>query len=231
MTKDNTTYSLIVYFLILFTPVIAPQKNKIKFEHLSIEQGLSQNFVQDILQDQQGFLWFATEDGLNRYDGNEFKIYRHDTNNPKSISDNVILNLYEDDTGILWIGTRSGGVNIFDSANERFEHIRHNPDDTTSLSSDWVLAVHKDKSGILWIGTNGGGLNSSLLNSIKSKNGSKKRSSLTFIHYRYISSDSLSLSSDRVSSICEDSLGTLWFGTYGGGLNKFDRENGRFTLL
>ncbi len=83
---------------------------RIRFEHLTIEQGLSVTGVVDIVQDQTGFMWFATEDGLNKYDGYSFEVYRHDPEKPNSLTDSIITVVYEDRTGNLWVGTYSGGL-------------------------------------------------------------------------------------------------------------------------
>ncbi len=95
----------------------------LKFEHISIEQGLSQSTVFCILQDSKGFMWFGTEDGLDRYDGYSFKVYRHDPDNPNSINDNYVMSIYEDRSGFLWIGTLSG-LDRFDRKTERLITIR-----------------------------------------------------------------------------------------------------------
>jgi ligand-binding sensor domain-containing protein len=83
------------------------------FDRLTITQGLSQNNVYTTLRDSQGFLWFGTLDGLNRYDGYDFKIFRHESRTNHSISDNYINVLFEDSHGIIWVGTRGGGLNSF----------------------------------------------------------------------------------------------------------------------
>ena len=77
----------------------------VRFEHLSIEDGLSQNAGLDIFQDSRGYLWIGTQDGLNRYDGYSFKVYKHDPDDPTSLSHNSILEIAEDSKGFLWIGT------------------------------------------------------------------------------------------------------------------------------
>jgi hypothetical protein len=82
-----------------------------RFEHVSIEEGLSESVVNCILQDSKGFMWFGTQDGLNRYDGYTFVIYRPDLDDPNSLSDRWITTLHEDTHGNLWIGTRNGGLN------------------------------------------------------------------------------------------------------------------------
>src|SRR5574339_416633 len=85
----------------------------VRFEHLSIEDGLSQNAGLTIFQDSRGYLWIGTQDGLNRYDGYGFKIFKHDPDDPTSLSHNSILAVAEDTNGYLWIGTWGGGLNRF----------------------------------------------------------------------------------------------------------------------
>ena len=86
----------------------------VRFEHLSIEDGLSQNAGLDLFHDSRGYLWIGTQDGLNRFDGYSFKIYKHDPDDPTSISHNSILTIAEDACGALWIGTWGGGLNRYD---------------------------------------------------------------------------------------------------------------------
>ena len=131
---------------------INPQQ-RLEFEHISVEHGLSQSTVNCILQDSIGFLWFGTTDGLNRYDGYSFKVYRHDSQDPNSLSDNHIMALAEDQEGVLWIATRGGGLNRYDRQTDTFTHDRHNPDDPGSLAYDWVESLYIDRDGILWAGT------------------------------------------------------------------------------
>ena len=92
---------------------LSAQERNIRFRRLSIDEGLSQSAVNCILQDRHGFIWIGTEDGLNRYDGYTFTVYKHDLDDPSSLSDSWIWTLYEDREGTLWIGTRVGGLNRF----------------------------------------------------------------------------------------------------------------------
>ena len=101
---------------------LSAQNNDIKFEHLSLEQGLSQSAVICLLQDSRGFMWFGTEDGLSKYDGYDFVVYRHDPQDPQSLSDNFVESIYEDQSQVLWIGTRGGGLNQFDREKETFTY-------------------------------------------------------------------------------------------------------------
>jgi len=180
------------------------------FTHLSIEDGLSQNAVWNILQDRLGFIWIGTQDGLNRYDGYEFKVYRNDPDDTTGLSDNDITALYEDRSGTLWVGTKSGGLNQFDRTTGHFVHYLHDPNDPHSLSHNNVLTIYEDQSGLLWIGTRGGGLNRF------------NRDTEQFAPYQHDPDNPNSLSHDTVSSIAEDQSGFLWIATQGGGLNRFD---------
>src|SRR5688572_25600722 len=110
-----------------------PYSKNVRFEQISLEEGLSQSVVNAILQDKQGFLWVGTDDGLNRYDGYEFKIYKPESNNPDSISDRTITSLLEDENGYLWIGTRAGGLNRYDPATGIFTHYFHNKNNSQSI--------------------------------------------------------------------------------------------------
>src|SRR5512138_988433 len=100
-----------------------------RFEHLTIEDGLSQNAGLAVFQDSKGYLWIGTQDGLNRYDGYSFHIYKHDPEDPNSLSHNSILAITEDKDGFLWIGTWGGGLNRFDPSTEKFVHYRYDAND------------------------------------------------------------------------------------------------------
>jgi len=187
------------------------QKNDIKFERISLEHGLSQSGVTCILQDNQGFMWFGTGDGLNKYDGYKFEVYRHNPSDPNSLSSNGVFSIYEDQSGILWIGTFGGGINRFDREENEFTHWVNEPGNPNSLSHDYVNSIYEDREGVLWIGTRSG------LNRLVPSD--SEGSHLIFMRYKHSPNDPNSLSHDYVSSIYEDRSGVLWIGTRGG-LNK-----------
>lgn len=220
MVKRSTCLSLFLLCLIfaLFNSQLAFSKTSrvTKFERLSVEDGLSQASTTSIIQDKNGFLWFGTRDGLNRYDGYEFKIYRTDTDNINAISSNYVWSIYEDINGYIWVGTLGGGLNKFDPTTERFTHFRHNKTNVNSLSNDSVYFITSDQSGYIWIGTADG------LNRLD-----PKTNNFTLFHHD--ASDPNSLSSNFVVSILEDKQGTIWVGTNGGGLNKFDQTTQKLT--
>jgi signal transduction histidine kinase/ligand-binding sensor domain-containing protein/ActR/RegA family two-component response regulator len=183
-----------------------------RFTHLSVEQGLSQGTVLCILQDHKGFLWFGTEDGLNCYDGYEFKTFKPIPGEPLSLGNNYVSDLCEDRSGTLWIGFNAGGFDRFDCAKEQFVHYRNRPGDPSGLSSDNVFALCEDRSGNIWIATDHG------LNLLTP--GNKYSTNPRFIVYRHAPGNPSSLSHDDLRSLLEDLNGTIWVGTNGGGLNK-----------
>jgi signal transduction histidine kinase/streptogramin lyase len=184
---------------------------------------LSQNHIRSICAGEPGALWIGTfNEGLDHFDiaTGKFTHYRHDPSDPHSLSDNRIRSLCRDKSGTLWIATFGGGLNKREKGKRGFVHYRHNSTDPNSLSDDRIYTLYEDRSGTLWIGTFGGGLNQLVQND---------SSSVRFIRYQHNPADSDSLSDHPVISICEDKVGTLWIGTYGGGLFKFDRQRETFT--
>jgi len=191
----------------------------LKFDRISLDQGLSQAKVGSIVQDSKGFLWFGTADGLNKYDGYSFTVYDHDPLDSTSLSDSRIQAIYEDKAGTIWIGTAGGGFNKFDRGTEKFTHYKHDPSNPTSLSNNHVLSIYEDRYGIFWLGTVGGGLNRF------------DRETGQFKHFKHDPGNPNSISHDRVFPICEDEFGYLWIGTNDGGLNRFDRETEKFEIF
>ena len=188
----------------------------LRFDRISIEQGLSQSSVYAIFQDRRGFLWFGTEDGLNRYDGYTFKTYKPDPDVPTSLSDRWITSIIEDRDGYLWIGTRQGGLNRYNPQTEQFRQFRHDRDMSSSLSDDHVNTLFLDKNGNLWAGTQSG---LDLYNPAAN----------TFMHYTFSPTETESLTGRNVTAIYQDDRGRFWVGTSTGGLNEFDLKTQKFT--
>lgn len=187
----------------------------IRFDHLSQEQGLSQNAVLCIFQDSRGFMWFGTEDGLNRYDGYTFTVYRHDPSDPHSLPSDYVWAIDEDAAGDLWIATQGGGIARWERKRDRFVRLRQNPREPAGLSSDAVRALLVDHGGAVWIGTRDAGLDR-----LDPRTG-------VFTHYRRDPADPSSLADDSVYALHEDRSGALWVGT-NGGLNRFRPGKGGF---
>ena len=127
----------------------------LRFDRLSIRDGLSQKDVYALVQDRQGFMWLGTRYGLNRYDGYTFSVYRNIPFDAASLSDNWVLSLWEDRTEGLWVGTLRG-LNRLDPATGRVVRYRHDPDEAHSLSHDLIWTIYEDRDGTLWVGTEGG---------------------------------------------------------------------------
>ncbi len=195
------------------------QVRNIRFERIATEDGLSQADVYSILQDRQGFMWFATQYGLNRYDGYSFEHLLHDPYDPSTLSHNFIYAVIEDRHGIFWIGTMGGGLNRWNPENNTLNHYRHDPADPTSLSNDRIRVLLEDREGFVWIGTDGGGLNR-----FESATG-------TFARFIHNPAEPDSLSTDRILAVYQDSGGTFWVGTDGGGLNRFEPETETFSKI
>lgn len=193
-----------------FPPSIANAETPLapRFTHITVEDGLSHNLVFAVMQDRRGFMWFGTQDGLNRYDGYTLTAYRHRRSAPDSLADNPIYALLEDSTGTIWVGTPRG----LDSFAGDADHFTHYP-----AISEQVSSLHEDRSGVLWIGTSGSGLYR-----FDRENGE-------FRQYRHDPGNASSLSSDQITAIHEDGQGTLWVGTAGGGLNALDLTTGVAT--
>lgn len=210
--KKILSWSL--FFFLLIQPLLYSQKENIRFKRISIEDGLSQVSVNCILQDNKGFMWIGTRDGLNRYDGYKFKVYKYNPDDRKTISDNFVKVIYKDKEGMLWIGTNSGGINGFDPQTECFTRYMKGKNKNQGLNNNEVSCIYEDRSGIIWIATNGGGLN---------KFDRETR------HFTYYTNETSGLSDNHVTCIYEDRYGMFWVGTLGYGLNLFDRTIGRFN--
>jgi|WetSurMetagenome_2_1015567.scaffolds.fasta_scaffold01847_3 signal transduction histidine kinase/ligand-binding sensor domain-containing protein/DNA-binding response OmpR family regulator len=210
---NKKSFSLFIFFLIIVLPINLNSQS-ILFNHLTTNNGLSNNYVSDIFQDRYGFLWFATDDGLNRFDGYEFKIYRNNPQDKNSISDNTILSFSEDAKGNLWIGTKNGFVNRYDPILDRFTKWEIKSDIT---KENPIYVLYVDKNNLVWIGTYRSGLYR--LNPESDK----------IDHWLFDANNSASLSSNFISSIVEDELGNFWIGTYSG-LNKLSPDKYSFKF-
>jgi len=146
----------ILFAATLFSSIGTAQFPDFKFNHINENQNLSHSSVLNIVQDNEGFLWFATIDGLNRFDGYTCKVFKHHDGDSTSISSNFIHRIYIDTDGEIWITTRDGGLNKFDKYTEKFMCYRHNPNLDSSISSDKAAAILQDKKGNYWVSSDGG---------------------------------------------------------------------------
>jgi two-component system sensor histidine kinase ChiS len=208
---------LLSLFPILTTNLHA-QPQDLKFTNITIEDGLSHSKVNCIYQDNQGFLWFGTNEGLNKYDGYTFSMFQPDPDDPHSISANLIRCILEDSKGNLWIGTEAGGLNRYDRNYKSFSHFTADSSSEIMLSGNNINSIIEDSQGKLWLGTDQG---------LDRLDLEQKK---VFNYRPYPSAGDLQ-SANEVIVVYEDGFGTLWIGTLGGGLCSFDRERLKFSYF
>jgi len=150
--KFQTALFLVFYTL---SSTLFAQED-ISFRHLKVTDGLSQNTISAILHDSRGFMWFGTQDGLNRYDGYEFRVFRHDRDDPTSISTNWIWSVDEDSSGNIWASTFGGGLSCFDRYSEKFITFNNDPKNPKSISHTTVWDFVEHPKGSYWVATNNG---------------------------------------------------------------------------
>jgi signal transduction histidine kinase/ligand-binding sensor domain-containing protein/ActR/RegA family two-component response regulator len=205
-----------ILLLLLTTKLAYPQTAHLSFEHLGTAQGLSQSNVICSLQDSRGFMWFGTREGLNKYNGYNFTVYKNEIGDNRSLSNNLIMDMVEDVRGDLWIGTWGGGLDRFDRKTNQFTHFQHHADDPGSISSNLLQALLKDSRGMLWVGTEDGGLD-------------RMDSAGHFTHYQNRPGDPTSLADNHVKHIYEDANHRIWVATQNGGLDVLDQDMRTFS--
>ena len=188
------------------------QKNKIAFNHLTVENGLSQSSVFSIAQDSVGFMWFGTKDGLNKYNTRNFEVFKRERGNPNSITTGQNVNaLYTDRSGQLWIGTHRG-LNRYIQESNSFQRYVNDPKVKTSLSYNTVRAIFQDSKGRMWIGTDSG------LNVLVKPD--------RFIRFMPQANGKPGLAHYLIKSIVEDQYGAMWIGTLQGLTRMMEGKNG-----
>jgi ligand-binding sensor domain-containing protein len=184
------------------------------FEKLTSQSGLSNNKVNCIVQDARGFIWFGTDDGLNRYDGKNFTIFRNQPGNAHSISGNMITDLLEDKSGILWIATADGGLTKYDfrlSPRQQFVQYKHLPADPTSIPVNILNALLEDPYGNLWIATSGAGV-------------------LKFDKQNETFTTGDLAKTNTCLDLEFDKNGQIWVGRQGGGIMKINPRTHAFSM-
>ncbi|MYM31112.1 GAF domain-containing protein [Duganella sp. CY15W] len=162
----------------------------LRFEHLGVEQGLTQESVTSVLQDNHGYMWFGTQAGLNRYDGYRVTNFKNDPALAHSLQDNYVQALYEDATGQLWVGNK-GGLDRYDPVLQGFTHV---------LSKVSVTAIVGDGKQGLWLVTADG------LQHLDTASSQLQT-------LRHADADSTTINDDRVGALVHDKQGNLWLGT------------------
>ena len=194
-------------------PVLLPvvDGNDIRFTQLRSEQRRLEGEVNHILQDDQGFMWFGTSDGLKRYDGYGLREYRHDPRDPNSLSGATIYSLFKDRSGRLWVGS-DAFLDMFDPATDKFTHFSGHG---TAGIEGTVLDIRQDRKGMLWVASQKG------LYRLDPANWQT-------LHYEHKPDDSSTLSSNSLKATFEEKDGTFWVGTEKG-LDIFDPNTGKVT--
>lgn len=187
------------------------QKSTLAFKYLSSDDGLSQNSINCMHQDRQGFMWFGTHDGLNRFDGYQFVHYRNERNNKHSLSNNYITDIYEDEEGVLWITTFGGGLNSLNPNTGEINRIPIIPEDSVSFPYTSLFSITEYPTGILWIG-GGEGLIRFDKKTMRAKIFLENKKAGNTYDYNYI------------GTIIPDGTGNLWMQS-NLGLSKFDTKS------
>ena len=192
-----------------------PAVRPMYFEHLTTRDGLSQSTINGILQDSQGYLWLATENGLDRYDGDTIREYRRERGVEHGLASDYIWSMAEDARGDLWLATDGGGVARWDRRTEQFQLFRHDAQRPGTLASDAVRTLLIDARGRIWVGTLDQGLDV-----LDPKTGDVR-------HFRHHEGDPHSLAADAVCALYADHRGRIWIGT-DGGLSRYDPASDDF---
>ena len=208
-------YIFTVVLLTVSTCLFA-QNQQLHFDHLGTAEGLSELTPLCMLQDSKGFIWIGTEDGLNRYDGYKFKIFRNDVKDATSIGSNYIQDIIEDKDGDIWVATAGAGLNRFDRKTNTFHRYQHDEKNRNSISSDFLSKIVTDRSGKMWLATQTSGLNL-----FDPKTGNS-------IHYFHNDNNPKSISANDIMAICRDRNNNIWVGTVNSGLSLFDRQKNNF---
>lgn len=188
--------------------------DKITSENIKTEKGLSVNGVNCIAQDLYGYMWFGTWDGLNKFDGYKFTVFKpNDAGQNTDLSNQTIRSLLVDKEGTLWVGTEVG-INKYQREQQTFKQYKRVAGSKTSLSNDTARVLFEDSFGNIWVGTQNG------LNLLDKKKG-------TFVQYTNIPSDTNSISGNIIYDILEDGSGFMWIAT-DKGLNKFNPLTKKF---
>ena len=198
-------------------------QQRLDFNYIGGKDGLTENVVNDIIQDKNGFIWLATNDGLNRYDGYNMISFRYDPANTNSLSSNVLTALKVDKNGMLWIGTSDGGLNRYNPENNTFIRFQNNPADATTIASGMLDNIEEDLDGNIWLNIRNKGIDRLVSNDFKTQ----------FVHYNthnlgnnYVAV----LKSNTTTGISKSSFGGIWVCSEKG-IQRITAENNKTDNL
>jgi ligand-binding sensor domain-containing protein len=189
------------------------------FYSLTQDNGLSNANINCILQDDNGFMWFGTNDGLNKFDGYVFTVYRNSPKDKHSISSNHITCMHQDANGVIWIGTKGGGLNAYDPKIDKFVRYQQPGQNGSSASDNDILSIFENNDATLWIGTDGAGLY---------RFNTNDHSVTKYLHDPY---SEKSISSNEVIALELSPKGSMLVGTWSGGLNCLQPKKSEFELI
>ncbi len=207
-------FLLVVFFII--PNIFLAQNDTLYFKHYNVDNGLSHRNVSSIIQDSLGFMWYGTQEGLNKFDGYKFIPFKHDPKNPNSLAHDDISCLAVEKSGIIWIGTKMKGLNRYNPYTGVFEIFQQGNSATNSISDNNITTLSVDTfHHVLWVGT---------------KNGLNAFDPITKKVVTYKFNPGLNtISSNYINCIKVDKKGKIWIGTDGGGLNYLDYKKLKFT--
>jgi ligand-binding sensor domain-containing protein/class 3 adenylate cyclase/predicted metal-dependent HD superfamily phosphohydrolase len=207
--------------LLVFTTInIVASTNNIKFDNIGISQGLSQSTINCALQDKFGYMWFGTQDGLNRYDGYSFKVYKSSYNNPNGLISSYITALHEDKKGNLWIGTEDG-LSVYFREQNKFKSYITITNNNNSLSSNYINRIYTDSKNVTWIATSNG-LNKAVYDT------NKVLFDVTFEQHNH-NDKNLGNNYNNINAVLEDKNKNLWLGATAEGIIRYNREKKEFV--
>ena len=220
MHKTLISIKALLTVIIILWAFIATAQNPPAYESISTAQGLSQGMVFDLLQDTEGFIWVATKNGLNRYDGYNFKVFSNDPYNVHSLSSNTILKLFEDSKGRIWACTENAGLNVYDKQSGKFYRIAHSNSNPASLSGNGIRSIMEMPDGRILVATDIAGLN--IVEPGKDFFAKDEAPVIT----------RLSLPNDeQVYGMGKDTNGITWIGAMDGAVYRFEPLKNSFIKL
>ncbi len=227
--KLSNRWSLFCFVLLslIFSPHIQAWQKNIRFENITVKNGLPGGQLYAAAQDRQGFMWFASDNGLIQYDGYSYKLIRNIPGRPDSLLSNRVVSVYIDSEETLWVGTVEG-LSRYDPDRQSFTHFRHDPGNPESLGSAEVQSIVEDQQGVLWLG------HWPLHNGTPTVSALDRQTGI-FTRFHHIPDDPNTLPAGVVTKLLVDRSGVLWVGTYAWdgkpGLAYFDRESKTFRRL
>jgi ligand-binding sensor domain-containing protein/signal transduction histidine kinase len=206
-----------VFLYLLLADILNAQKGNMVFHYLTTDNGLSQNFINCILRDSRGNMWFGSHDGLNKYNGSQITIYRNQAKNKKSISCELITDIHEDADKNIWVATQDG-LNLYVPADGSFVSFKNIPSDNSSISGNYINCIYSDKQHNVWFGVENGneGLNK------------WNPHTRTFTRYKITCSKHTALA-NAVTGIVQDKNGSIWVASWDNGLFRFEPNKSNFT--